>query len=153
MLLTLALTGPAASLAHADEPITQFVPSYPTQPIVVQQPGSTYATQPMAAQHPGFGYASGQGQPPGFGYTSGQGQQPGFGCASCQNDPPTGRGWYQRPVGCYKSINCPGCGTLRSELTFAFGSCRRFFGDPCFKSPPPPYPYSSSDSSAPYSHP
>lgn len=29
-----------------------------------------------------------------------------------------------------------GCGNFHSEMTFIFGSCRTFFGEPCFPKPP-----------------
>jgi hypothetical protein len=38
-------------------------------------------------------------------------------------------------LGCYTTHNSPGCGSLHSELTFIFGSCRQFFGEPCFARP------------------
>jgi hypothetical protein len=38
---------------------------------------------------------------------------------------------------CASSHNQPTCGNLHSELTFIFGSCRQFFGEPCL--PPPPH--------------
>ncbi|HVS37042.1 MAG TPA: hypothetical protein VMS17_15890 [Gemmataceae bacterium] len=40
--------------------------------------------------------------------------------------------------GCWASHNGYSCGSLQSEGTFIFGSCRQFFGDPCLKGPPPP---------------
>ena len=39
--------------------------------------------------------------------------------------------------GCYATHNTVGCSSLRAELTFMFGSCRAFFGEPCV--PPPPH--------------
>jgi hypothetical protein len=42
-------------------------------------------------------------------------------------------------LGCFTTHNVPGCGSLHSELTFIFGSCRQFFGEPCFARPLP-YP-------------
>ena len=55
--------------------------------------------------------------------------------------------WFQgRPVltwirgheyHCLSSINSLGCGSLKSECTFMFGSCRDFYGEPCFKDPQP----------------
>ena len=33
-----------------------------------------------------------------------------------------------------------GCGNLRSEATFIFGSCRSFFGEPCQPKTPTPHP-------------
>jgi hypothetical protein len=43
-------------------------------------------------------------------------------------------------IGCWATHNTVGCTSLRAELTFIFGSCRAFFGEPCFQGPPPP-PY------------
>jgi hypothetical protein len=43
------------------------------------------------------------------------------------------RSWY-----CWAHHNTLGCSSLCSELTFVFGSCREFYGEPCFKGPPPP---------------
>jgi hypothetical protein len=40
-------------------------------------------------------------------------------------------------LGCWTHHNRFGCGSLHSEWTFIFGSCRAFFGDPCRKGPPP----------------
>jgi hypothetical protein len=43
--------------------------------------------------------------------------------------------------GCASNHNTMGCGSLRSEITFIFGSCRAFYGEPCFKDPAvPPLP-------------
>lgn len=61
-------------------------------------------------------------------------------------EPPPGkwprfRQWLRKPIGCWTHHNTPACGSLRSELTFAFGSCRAFYGEPCVKTPPPwPFP-------------
>jgi hypothetical protein len=46
------------------------------------------------------------------------------------------RAFNKHGVGCATSHNVPGCGSLRSELTFFFGSCRVFFGEPCLAPPP-----------------
>jgi hypothetical protein len=44
-------------------------------------------------------------------------------------------------VGCWSHHNSYTCGSLKSELTFVFGSCREFFGEPCLPGPPqPPMP-------------
>src|SRR5262245_13219272 len=42
-----------------------------------------------------------------------------------------------RPLGCWSSFNGYGCGSLRSEMAFIFGSCRTFYLEPCLKGPPP----------------
>ena len=39
------------------------------------------------------------------------------------------------PCKCYADHNSVGCGSLKSECTFIFGSCRKFFGEPCLKGP------------------
>lgn len=39
-------------------------------------------------------------------------------------------------LGCNAHHSWFGCGSLRSELTFIFGSCRTFYGEPCFPKPP-----------------
>ncbi|MCI0458323.1 MAG: hypothetical protein L0Z62_15270 [Gemmataceae bacterium] len=53
------------------------------------------------------------------------------------------RDWWQNhpPIGCWAHHNTLGCGSLQSECKFIFGSCRTFYGEPCFKGPPPsPFP-------------
>jgi len=40
--------------------------------------------------------------------------------------------WY-----CWASHNSIGCGSLKAECNFIFGSCRTFYGEPCLKGPPP----------------
>jgi hypothetical protein len=37
---------------------------------------------------------------------------------------------------CWTTHNRFGCGTLQSECTFIFGSCRAFYGQPCLRGPP-----------------
>ena len=41
-----------------------------------------------------------------------------------------------QPLGCYAHHNDYSCGSLHSECTFLFGSCRQFYGERCLKSPP-----------------
>jgi len=38
-------------------------------------------------------------------------------------------------VGCFATIHTNGCSSLHSDLTFIFGSCRTFFGEPCLERP------------------
>jgi hypothetical protein len=38
---------------------------------------------------------------------------------------------------CWSGVNTVGCGSLKAELDFIFGSCRRFYGEPCYQGPPP----------------
>jgi hypothetical protein len=43
-----------------------------------------------------------------------------------------------RSCGCWADYNSDyNCGSLHSECIFIFGSCRQFWREPCFKSPPP----------------
>lgn len=44
---------------------------------------------------------------------------------------------WLRNKGCWAHINSLGCGSLHSDLTFIFGSCRTFFGEPCLPGPCP----------------
>jgi hypothetical protein len=39
-------------------------------------------------------------------------------------------------LGCWSHMNRPTCSSLWSELTFAFGSCRTWFGEPCLQRAP-----------------
>lgn len=41
------------------------------------------------------------------------------------------------PAFCWAHHNSPGCGNFYSEFNFIFGSCRTFYGEPCFRGPPP----------------
>jgi hypothetical protein len=41
-----------------------------------------------------------------------------------------------KPLGCYAHHNDYSCGSLHSEWTFLFGSCRQFYGERCLKAPP-----------------
>src|SRR5262245_9896590 len=48
--------------------------------------------------------------------------------------------WMRRHnLACWTHHNNYGCGSLKSECTFVFGSCRAFFGEPCLPKPPPTY--------------
>src|SRR5262249_41663593 len=40
---------------------------------------------------------------------------------------------------CWSSHDSPGCGSFKAECTFIFGSCRKFYGEPCLPTPAP-YP-------------
>jgi hypothetical protein len=42
---------------------------------------------------------------------------------------------HRHGLACFATINTVGCTSLHSELTFVFGSCRAFFGEPCFARP------------------
>lgn len=45
---------------------------------------------------------------------------------------------HTRSCGCWADYNSDyGCSSLHSECVFIFGSCRHFWREPCFKSPPP----------------
>jgi hypothetical protein len=41
-------------------------------------------------------------------------------------------------LACWASVNSTGCGSLKSECTFIFGSCRAFYGEPCLARDPIP---------------
>jgi hypothetical protein len=41
---------------------------------------------------------------------------------------------------CGQCLDCYGCGGWRQFTTFAFGSCRTFFGEPCLQRQPPDGP-------------
>ncbi len=44
---------------------------------------------------------------------------------------------FKRPLGCWSSFNGYGCGSLKADAAFIFGSCRTFYGEPCLKGAPP----------------
>lgn len=48
--------------------------------------------------------------------------------------------WSNHPFHCYTTHHELGCGSLRSEKVFIFGSCREFFGEPCYPRPAPGTP-------------
>jgi hypothetical protein len=51
---------------------------------------------------------------------------------------PRTRGWLMKcGLTCSTSHDSPGCGSLKSECTFIFGSCHAFYSEPCFAGPPP----------------
>lgn len=67
------------------------------------------------------------------------------GCDSCQKSRFWGRwldkgGHQDQDCGCWANVNSMGCGSLHSECAFIFGSCRTFYGEPCFKQRPAPLP-------------
>jgi hypothetical protein len=41
------------------------------------------------------------------------------------------------PAFCWAHHNSVGCGNFCSEFNFIFGSCRTFYGETCFRGPPP----------------
>ena len=49
------------------------------------------------------------------------------------------KGWFIKnvPGCCWAHHNGLGCGNFVSEFNFIFGSCRTFYGEPCFRGPPP----------------
>jgi hypothetical protein len=56
---------------------------------------------------------------------------------------PCGRGpisrWlHKHPCHCYADIDDVRCTSLKAECGFIFGSCRKFYGEPCRKGPLPP---------------
>ena len=40
------------------------------------------------------------------------------------------------PWSCWTHHNDLGCGSLKADCAFIFGSCRTFFGEPCYRTPP-----------------
>jgi hypothetical protein len=40
--------------------------------------------------------------------------------------------------GCGSDPYNPGCSSCEDECIFLFGSCRQFYGEPCYKKSPPP---------------
>jgi hypothetical protein len=42
---------------------------------------------------------------------------------------------HDHGLGCESHHNSPGCGSCKAECIFIFGSCREFFGEPCFPRP------------------
>ena len=73
------------------------------------------------------------------------------GCAACaggqgQGDgrpiPPPKKGAFEKVKGFFKGPSCAclpnsdiSCSNWQQEYQFIFGSCRNFFGNPCFKTP------------------
>ncbi len=73
------------------------------------------------------------------------------GAMGCSEEAPPKKGWrlfsrapenhpvhtainnelHRYGLGCYATIDTVGCTSCGSELTFIFGSCRSFFGEPC----------------------
>jgi hypothetical protein len=49
---------------------------------------------------------------------------------------PTQRAFNNCGMCCASDFNQVGCGNFWSEVTFIFGSCRTFFGQPCVPNPP-----------------
>jgi hypothetical protein len=48
-------------------------------------------------------------------------------------------------VCCWSHHDCVGCSNAKAECAFIFGSCRKFFSEPCWKGPPAlPTPYNES---------
>jgi hypothetical protein len=41
-----------------------------------------------------------------------------------------------RSLSCWSHPDCYCCGSLKSECSFIFGSCREFFNEPCLNAPP-----------------
>jgi len=50
-------------------------------------------------------------------------------------------------VGCSATQNSVGCGSLKAECIFVFGSCRAFYREPCLA--PPPHGYGLSKTACP----
>ncbi len=50
---------------------------------------------------------------------------------------------------CWSDVNHVGCGSLKSECTYVFGSCRSFYKEQC--EAPPPHPWFRDTGAAPQS--
>ncbi len=123
LLFTLAGLGLSIGLARANDPPTG-VPGQIFYPHTQLAP--VPATPPTMAGPPFY-------TPPNY---------PPLPFAS-QTDRPV-RVWLQKlGTGCWSHVNNVGCGSFRADMTFIFGSCRAFFGEPCQhgpQSPPPGQP-------------
>jgi hypothetical protein len=54
---------------------------------------------------------------------------------------PIRNAFHRMGVCCWTHFNTFGCGSLHADWLFVFGSCRQFFGEPCYRGPPePPLP-------------
>ena len=66
------------------------------------------------------------------------------GTAPADSDPGTGvHGWLRRHnLYCWSHHDSPGCGSLKAEYIYIFGSCRDWYGEPCMPRPEqyPPAP-------------
>ena len=111
-------SGTASNIARAQAPIS--APTPPRDAVIVSEGPVIGGPEPLAA----FGWSAGQVLPENTGHRKHR-------LGAWLRDHP----WY-----CWASINSVGCGSLKSECDFVFGSCRRFFGEPCLKGPPPPVP-------------
>ena len=89
----------------------------PIQPVVHEmgQPQVRLAPQPAVAYTAQSGAPCAAEQKP-------EQAQPGF-CMRCLNS---------IGLGCAANHDSPGCGSCYSHYIFVFGSCRQFFGEPCF---------------------
>jgi hypothetical protein len=105
---------PAPSAPHA--PHGPHTPVHPPRQIPQPGPGYYPRTPPAAVELP-------PGYPP---------------VDSSKSDQPI-RDWWTngRPLGCWASFNTYGCNSLKSTLSFIFGSCRSFYAEPCRKGAPP----------------
>src|SRR5262249_9634087 len=58
-----------------------------------------------------------------------------------QRSRPIHNALHRMGLGCWTTFNTFGCGSLHADALFVFGSCRQFFGEPCFsRAPEAPLP-------------
>jgi hypothetical protein len=118
--------------ARADQP--PVIKTVPNQGTVYVQPANQAVIYGQQAANPAAAYL----------------QQNSAGCANCgagsqQAHPGAAqpkKGAFERVKGFFKGPGCGcspnseiSCGNMQQEYQFIFGSCRNFFGNPCFKTP------------------
>jgi hypothetical protein len=115
----LFLFGFVAASARADDTVLVPTPATPA----VAYPANGVVGTPVAASSAWepWAFAPGEGNygaPP---------PRPGF----------VKRLWHGLPCYCWADVNSAGCSNLKAECAFVFGSCRQFYGQPCYKGPAP----------------
>lgn len=125
-------------------------PGYPPGPPSGYGPGNAPGHPPVPAWNPPGPPPAGNGHPTRLPPVAGPGYYPRTppganelppGYPPVDNSPSKTpiRDWYHqgRPLGCWASFNNYTCSSLPSTLSFIFGSCRTFYGEPCLKGAPP----------------
>jgi hypothetical protein len=110
-------------------PPTTLVPPIPEQGPILTQPTQTFGPAPMpTVQQP---FATGDVVYPGAPPKTVEKPHSICGCIK--------RYFIANvPICCWATHNTLGCGNFGSEFNFVFGSCRTFYGEPCYRGPPPP---------------
>jgi hypothetical protein len=125
----LGLGATAGLLRAADALPMPNPPPIPEQGTIVTQPTQTYGPAPMpTVQLP---FATGDVVYPGAPPKTVEKPNTICGCI---------KQYFIKnaPICCWANHNTLGCGNFVSEFNFVFGSCRTFYGEPCFRGPPPP---------------